>query len=69
MARSKEQLLKYIGKDVDPELQMGSVSGLADIDHPEATAILIERLPDYDRENRRLAVVALSRGASGNGCC
>jgi hypothetical protein len=58
----KEQLLKYLPKGGNAELQMGSVSGLADIDHSEATALLIEHLDHYDKENRRLAIVALTRG-------
>ncbi len=58
----KAQLLKYLPKGGNSELQMGSVSGLADIDHPEATALLIDHLDHYDKENRRLAIVALSRG-------
>ena len=58
----KDQLLKYLPKGGNAELQMGSVSGLADVDHPEATALLVDHLDHYDKENRRLAVVALSRG-------
>lgn len=58
----KEQLLKYLPKGGNAELQMGSVSGLADVDHPEATQLLVDHLDHYDKENRRLAIVALSRG-------
>ncbi|MCC6508766.1 MAG: c-type cytochrome, partial [Pirellulaceae bacterium] len=58
------QLRKYIGQEVDAELQMGSVSGLADIDHPEATNLLVEYLPQFAPENRRLAIVALAHGTA-----
>ncbi len=58
----KEQLLKYLPKGGNSEMQMGAVSGLADIDDPEATQLLVEHFDHFDKENRRLAVVALSRG-------
>ncbi len=60
--KQRDQLLRYIGKDVDPELQMGAVSGLADVDNNEATELLLKHLPDMAPVNRKLAIVALAHG-------
>ncbi len=48
----KEQLLKYLPKGGNSEMQMGAVSGLADIDHPEATQLLVEHFDHFDKEKR-----------------
>jgi hypothetical protein len=61
---TKEQLArlaKYLAKDADPELQMGAVSGLADVDALEATKLLAAALPNLTKENRGLAIDALLR--------
>ena len=55
------QLAKYLGKDVNGELQMGAVSGLGDVRHAAATDALIAALPHLTDGNRKLAVEALLR--------
>ena len=50
---------RYLAKDAHAELQMGAVSGTADIDAPEAAARAIDALPHLTAGNRRLAVGAL----------
>lgn len=58
------RLKKYLGKDVHPELQQGAVSGLGDVDRPEAAALLVAALPDLTAENRAFAVGALLRNVA-----
>ncbi|HEX8521752.1 MAG TPA: neutral/alkaline non-lysosomal ceramidase N-terminal domain-containing protein [Tepidisphaeraceae bacterium] len=58
-----KQLAKYLAKDANPELQMGAVSGLGDVDSPDAAAALREALPQLTEENRKLAEKALKRHA------
>lgn len=55
------QLLKYLAAGTNAELQMGSVSGLADLDAPEATAALRQSLDHLTGHNRTLAIQALLR--------
>jgi hypothetical protein len=55
------QLAKYLGKDVNGELQMGAVSGLGDVKHAAATEALIAALPNLTEGNRKLAIEALLR--------
>jgi putative heme-binding domain-containing protein len=54
-----ERLAKYLGKDANAELQMGAVSGLADIDRVEAAKLLLDHLSDFNPGNRKLALDAL----------
>jgi len=56
-----EQLVRYLGKDVHGELQMGAVSGLGDVRDPRATAALIAALTGLTEGNRKLALQALVR--------
>lgn len=56
-----ETLCEFLGKDVHPELQMGAVSGLADVDAREAAQALVAALPHLQEHNRRLAVAGLLR--------
>lgn len=56
-----EQLLRYLGKEVNPELQMGAVSGLADVPVEAAARALIEALPHLQGQNRELALDGLLR--------
>jgi hypothetical protein len=61
---TKEQLArlaKYLAKDADSELQMGAVSGLADVDAPEAAKLLSTALPVLTKANQGLAIDALLR--------
>ncbi len=54
-------LQRYLAKDTPTSLQMGAVSGLADIDSPEATALLIHSLEFLSGRNRELAIEGLLR--------
>jgi HEAT repeat protein len=57
------QLAKYLS-DGNAELQMGAVSGLADVDDPLATDHLIGALPRLTKGNQALALDALLRTES-----
>jgi hypothetical protein len=57
------QLGKYL-TDANAELQMGAVSGLADVDDPAATEHLIAALPRLTKGNQVLALDALLRTES-----
>lgn len=54
-------LLTYLQSGNNHELQMAAVSGLADVDSPEATRALIAALPHLGGDNRQLAIEALLR--------
>lgn len=56
-----DQLVRYLAKGTHEELQMGAVSGIADVDSPHATASLLNALPDLAGQNRDLALNALLR--------
>ncbi len=60
---SGEQLTKYLAKGTDAELQMGAVSGLVDVDAPEATAALVGALSHLTGSNRELALKGLLRSS------
>lgn len=55
------QLRKYLAPAIHAELQMGAVSGTADVQHPQATAALVEGLGHYTDGNRELALDGLLR--------
>jgi putative membrane-bound dehydrogenase-like protein len=55
------QLTRYLVANADRQLQMGAVSGLADIESPEIAGLLIDSLAFLDQRNRQLAVAALLR--------
>ncbi len=55
------QLIRYLGSDVHDELQMGAVSGLADIDAPEVDSVLLAHFDEYAPYNRHLALEGLLR--------
>jgi hypothetical protein len=57
------QLAKYL-TCADAELQMGAVSGLADVDDPAAVQHLIAALPGLTKGNQALALDALLRTES-----
>ncbi len=56
-----QQLVRYLGKDVHAELQMGGVSGAGDVRDPRATTALIAALPGLTEGSRKLALHALVR--------
>lgn len=55
------QLTKYLGREMNAELQMGAVSALADMPEREAAAALRAGLADYAEANRGLAIDGLLR--------
>jgi hypothetical protein len=55
------QLKKYLAQGVHDELQMGAVSGTADVQHPEATNALLSGIGHYSEQNRTLALDGLLR--------
>jgi putative membrane-bound dehydrogenase-like protein len=59
--RRGEQLAKYLKKGVHPELQMGAISGLSDVDSPRVAPLLLSGIDDYSPVNRKLALDALLR--------
>ena len=62
-----EQLVRYLVAGTNPELQMGAVSGLADVDAPGATAALVGAVPALTDQNRELALDALLRTEARTG--
>lgn len=58
--RRLEQLAKYLAHD-NAELQMGAVSGLSDVQGPEAAGLLVRNFSRLTQRNRSLAVDALLR--------
>jgi HEAT repeat protein len=54
-------LTKYLKKDAHPELQMGAVSGLGDVESPKAAELLVNGLADLTQGNRNLGLAALLR--------
>lgn len=56
-----EQLTRYLASGTHAELQMGAVSGTADVPDPAAAAALISHLADLEPDNRKLAVEGLQR--------
>lgn len=60
-ARSQTQLKRYLGADVDAELQMGAVRGLADVRSPEAVTALQSALEHLTLSNRKLAQAGIER--------
>lgn len=58
---ARPQLTKYLAKGAHPELQMGAVSGLADVNRPEVGPLLVAALPDLTPGNRALALTGLLR--------
>ena len=59
--RRGNQLVRYLRKDVDAELQQGAVSALGDMPEPQATHALISGLDQLTPRNRKLAIEALTR--------
>jgi hypothetical protein len=57
--RAGARLVRYLSKDVDPELQMGAIGGLSDLQDDRAADALLEHFPQYTERNRGLALTAL----------
>ena len=55
------QLVKYLARDQNAELQQGAVSGLADVNQPEAADLLVKAFAGLTASNKIFALVALLR--------
>jgi len=55
------QLAKYLQKGIHDELQMGAISGAADIEAPEVAEFLVQHFGHFSKRNRELAIDALLR--------
>lgn len=62
--RCRDPLKKYLAAGVHAELQMGAVSGLSDVDQPDAAPLLLEHLAGFAPRNRDLAIESLLRNES-----
>ena len=62
--RRGAQLTKYLADGVNDELQMGAISGVADMQEPQAAAALIAGIGHYSNRNRSLAIDGLLRSGS-----
>jgi putative membrane-bound dehydrogenase-like protein len=56
-----DQLVRYLAKGVHPELQQGAVSGVADVNDPDAAAALILMMEGFTESNCNLAIEGLLR--------
>nr|MBA3484950.1 HEAT repeat domain-containing protein [Pirellulales bacterium] len=54
-------LVKYLAKDVHPELHMGAISGLSDVESPKVAEHLVAAFAHFNDQNRRIAIAALLR--------
>jgi len=61
------QLVKYLGRDVNAELQQGAISGLSDMQSPQVATALASGLAHYPKANRDFALDALVRDESRMG--
>src|SRR5207253_331733 len=52
---------KYLAKGTHAELQMGAISGLADVDRQEVPGLLLAGMEYFPTTNRKLALDALLR--------
>jgi putative heme-binding domain-containing protein len=59
--RRGNQLAKYLSPATHPELQMGAVSGLADMEAADAVNVLIQSVGGLTTENQELAIGGLLR--------
>lgn len=59
------QLTRYLSKDVDPELQMGAIGGLSDLEDERAADAIVRHVAQYTERNRGLAITALLKTDSG----
>lgn len=62
--RCGAQLKKYLAEGTNAELQMGAVSGLADVRAPQVGPLLLSGISHYPPTNRALALDALLRDDS-----
>ncbi len=57
----RPQLIPYLKKGVDDELQQGAVSGLSDVESNDVAKLLLDHIGHFNDENRNLALDALLR--------
>jgi putative membrane-bound dehydrogenase-like protein len=62
---SRPLLEKHLQKDAHPELQMGAVSGLADVEQPEAAKLLLNHAAQLTPGNRKLALDGILKTDAG----
>lgn len=58
---ARQQLERYLVKGTNPELQMGAVSGLSDLDEDGIAALMIDASAYLPEVNLKLALRALTR--------
>jgi putative membrane-bound dehydrogenase-like protein len=58
-----KQIVKYLAKGTNDELQMGAVSALGDMRYPEAAKALLGNIGNFSKQNSELALDALVRNA------
>src|SRR5262245_42826469 len=63
--KSRPLLAKHLGKDAHPELQMGAISGLADVEHPESAKLLLNHVAHLAPGNRKLALEGVLKTDAG----
>jgi hypothetical protein len=54
-------LVTHLAKTAHPELQQGSVSGLVDVNHPEAAELVLESFNNLTKGNQELALAGMLR--------
>lgn len=63
--RAGATLIRYLSRDVDPELQMGAIGGLSDLQDDRSLDALVRHFPQYTERNRGLAINALLKTDGG----
>lgn len=63
--RAGATLIRYLARDVDPELQMGAIGGLSDLQDDRSADALVRHFPQYTERNRGLAINALLKTDGG----
>lgn len=59
------QLTRYLSRDVDPELQMGAIGGLSDLQDARAADALVQHVAQYSERNRGIAISGLLKSDLG----
>jgi len=63
--RAGGQLTRYLSKEVDAELQMGAIAGLADMQDARAADALAAHMAEYTERNRAIAIDGLLKTDAG----
>jgi len=59
------RLTRYLSREVDPELQMGAIGGLSDLQDARAADALVQHVAQYTERNRGLAIAGLLKSDAG----